>query len=149
TGSCHESRASLSSFRRRDRQGAAAGACRPGSYSYSDRVAINAARNEISMATNVKITSIKQLQPISAPASVQIQFVVLGILPDLVQIYASGVSGQIGAFVDKVDINPPENTYGTIITLAAGTAFFISLCPRTVTNGILDDQMDDQAWETF
>jgi hypothetical protein len=101
------------------------------------------------MATNVQITSIKQLQPISSPASVQIDFVVLGILPDLVQIYASGVSGQVGSFVDKVDINPPENTYGTIVTLAAGTAFFISLCPRTVTNGVLDDKMDDQDWQTF
>jgi hypothetical protein len=66
-----------------------------------------------------------------------------------VQIYASGVGNQIGGFVDKVDIHPPENTYGTIITLAAGTAFFISLCPRTVTNGVLDDTIDDQPWETF
>jgi len=60
------------------------------------------------VATNIKLTSIKQLLPISAPASVQIDFVVLGILPDLVQIYASGVSDQIGGFVDKVDINAPE-----------------------------------------
>jgi hypothetical protein len=98
---------------------------------------------------NIKITSIKQLQPISAPASVQIDFIVLGILPDLVQIYASGASGQLGGFIDKVDIDPPENTYTTIKTLAAGTAFFISLCPRTVTNGVLDDKIDDQPWETF
>ena len=101
------------------------------------------------MATNIKINSIKQLQPISAPASVQIDFVVLGILPDIVQIYASGVSGQVGSLVDKVDINPPENTYGTIVTLAAGTAFFISLCPRTLTNGVPDDKMDDKDWQTF
>lgn len=98
---------------------------------------------------NVKITSIKQLLPISAPASVQIDFVVLGFLPDLVQIYASGVSDQIGGLVDKVDINPPELEYGTIITLAAGTAFFISLCPRTMTDGVLDNKIDDQPWETF
>jgi hypothetical protein len=101
------------------------------------------------MATNIKITSIKQLQPISAPAQVQIDFIVLGILPDIVQIFASGVSDQVGGFVDKVDINSPENTYTTIITLAAGTAFFLSLCPRTVTNGVLDDKIDDQPWETF
>jgi len=82
-----------------------------------------------SVATNIKITSIKQLLPISAPASVQIDFVVLGILPDLVQIYASGVGDQIGGFVDKVDINPPENTYGTIITLAAGTRVLHLLVP--------------------
>jgi hypothetical protein len=101
------------------------------------------------MATHVKITSVKQLPPISAPASVQIDFVVLGILPDLVQIYASGRGDQIGGCVDKVDIDPPENTYGTIVTLAAGTAFFISLCPRSATGGVLDDKIDDQPWETF
>jgi hypothetical protein len=101
------------------------------------------------MATNIKITSVKQLQPVSAPAQVQIDFIVLGILPDIVQIYAGGVSNQVGGFVDKVDINSPENTYTTIITLAAGTAFFLSLCPRTLTNGILDDQMDEKDWQTF
>jgi hypothetical protein len=101
------------------------------------------------MATNIKITSIKQLQPISAPAQVQIDFIVVGILPDIVQIFASGVSDQVGGFVDKVEINSPENTYTTIIKLAAGTAFFVSLCPRTVTNGVLDDKIDDQPWETF
>jgi hypothetical protein len=101
------------------------------------------------MATNVKVNSIRQLQPVSAPAQIQIDFIVLGILPDIVQIFASGVSGQTGSFIDKVDMNSPENTYSTIITLAAGTAFFLSLCPRTVTNGVLDDKIDDQAWETF
>jgi hypothetical protein len=101
------------------------------------------------MATQVQITSIKQLLPVSALASVQIEFVILGILPDLVQIYASGVSGQTGSFVDKVDINPPENTYRAIIQLPAGAAFFIHLCPRTMTNGVLDDLMDHQPWETF
>src|SRR4030095_6934695 len=101
------------------------------------------------MATNVLITSIKQLPPISAPASVQIDFQVIGILPDLVEIYASGVSDEHGVFVDKGDINSPENTYGTIVTLPAATALFIHLCPRTVTKGVLDDLMDDQPWERF
>ena len=91
----------------------------------------------------------KQLEPPSAPATVQIDFRVLGILPDLVQIYASGVSGQLGSLIQELDMQSPENTYTTTITLAAGTAFVIGLCPRTKTGGVLDDTMDGQPWETF
>jgi len=42
------------------------------------------------MAALVQVTSIKQAEPIASPASVQIDFNVLGILPDLVQVFASG-----------------------------------------------------------
>jgi hypothetical protein len=101
------------------------------------------------MAAQIKVTSIKQLLPVSIPASVQIDFLVLGILPDIVQIYSSGVSAEPSNFVDKVDIDPPTNSYITIIELAAGSPLFIYLCPRTVTGGVLDDKMDDQSWETF
>lgn len=101
------------------------------------------------MAALVQVTSIKQAEPIASPASVQIDFNVLGILPDLVQLSASGISGDIGILKDEVEMNPPEISYTSTIELAGGSFFSISLCPRTVTNGVLDEKMDDQPWETF
>jgi hypothetical protein len=101
------------------------------------------------MAALVQVTSIKQAEPIASPASVQIDFNVLGILPDLVQVFASGLSGDIGILKDEVEMSPPEISYTSTIQLAGGSFFSISLCPRTVTNGVLDDKIDDQPWETF
>jgi hypothetical protein len=101
------------------------------------------------MAALVQVTSIKQAEPIASPASVQIDFNVLGILPDLVQVSASGISGDIGILKDEVEMSPPEISYTSTIELAGGSFFSISLCPRTVTNGVLDEKMDDQPWETF
>jgi hypothetical protein len=46
-------------------------------------------------------------------------------------------------------MNPPELSYTSTIELAAGSFFSIGLCPRTVTNGVFDDRIDDQPWETF
>ncbi len=46
-------------------------------------------------------------------------------------------------------MSPPEISYTSTIELAVGSFFSISLCPRTVTNGVLDDKIDDQPFETF
>ncbi len=100
------------------------------------------------MATNILVQNIFQVKPLTSPASVRIDFKVIGLLPDIVQIYASGVSGGIGSFVEQVDISPPENTYNESIELASGTAFLIHLCPRNKgDNGQLDDQMNDMDWQ--
>ncbi|MEA2600039.1 MAG: hypothetical protein QOF89_1031 [Acidobacteriota bacterium] len=101
------------------------------------------------MAAVVNVTRISQAEPIASPASIQINFTVLGILPDVVQVFAGGVSGEIGKIVDQVDMSPPEIEYTSSFELAGGTAFLIHLCPRTVTNGVLDDRIDDQPFESF
>jgi hypothetical protein len=79
---------------------------------------------------------------------VRIDFKVIGFLPDVVQIYASGVSGDTASFIEQVDMSPPENTYNESIELASGTAFFIHLCPRNKDDsGQFDGQMNGMAWE--
>lgn len=98
---------------------------------------------------NVLVHSIRQVQPIASPASIMIQFTVLGILPDKVQVYAGGVGGQLAELKDEVDIAPPEIDYASTFELASGTAYRIHLCPRTTTDGVPDDKIDDVFFETF
>ncbi len=97
----------------------------------------------------IRITEIKQLEPI-APilASVQIHFVVLGVLPDIVQIYANAGNNQAEHKIN-IEITPPENKYDCILELQAGAIYNITFCPRTVTNGVLDDSIDGQYWESL
>jgi hypothetical protein len=102
------------------------------------------------MATEVKITAPpQQLTQLSSAtvATVQVQFEVLGILPDVVQIYASQVTSEIGQLVDTVDMSPPEFQYMDQIQLQAGSIFNIGFCPRTKTDGTLDDTINDAFWE--
>lgn len=73
---------------------------------------------------------------------------------DSVQIYAipageGSPSPGLGNVVDSVDLTMTEFEYATSVQLPAGTAFTIGLCPRSETGGVLDDQIDDQYWETF
>lgn len=102
------------------------------------------------MPTEVIITpppqQIAQLSTATV-ATVQIQFEIHGPLPDKVEIYASQVTGQFGNLVDTVDINSPEFQYIDHIQLQAGSIFNIGLCPRTETNGVLDDTINDAYWE--
>ena len=101
------------------------------------------------MAALINIRGINQARPIASPASMQIDFTVLGILPEKVQIYAGGVSGGLSRLVDEVDMTPPEIDYSSSFQLAGGTAFVIHLCPRTTTDGVPDDKIDDQFFESF
>jgi hypothetical protein len=102
------------------------------------------------MTTEVTITSAPQQIPkLSNPttATVQVQFDVLGILPDVVQIYASQVTSEIGQLADTVDMNSPEFQYTDQIQLQAGSMFNLAFCPRTKTGDILDDTINDNYWE--
>jgi hypothetical protein len=98
---------------------------------------------------SVENVSISQVQPISAPASVLITFDVHGLLPEVIEVYARAVSDQQAILESSVVLTPPGRQYSVIIRLTAGTAFFIRLCPRTATNGVLDPEIDGQDWQTF
>ncbi len=101
------------------------------------------------MAAVINIRGTSQAHPITSPASIQIDFTVLGILPDKVQVYEGGVSGGLSRLVDEVDMTPPEIDYSSSFQLPGGTAFVIHLCPRTTTDGIPDDKLDEQFFESF
>lgn len=97
------------------------------------------------------LNSIKQIPPITpTTAQVKVNFTLLGILPDFVQIYASSASGTgPSQLADTVDMSPPENQYDDIITLQAGIYYTIYACPRTGSKDNLDDQIDGQYWESY
>src|SRR4051794_14664678 len=101
------------------------------------------------MVATIGIRSIGQAQPIASPASIQVDFTVFGILPDKVQVYAGGVSEELSRLVDEVDMTPPEIDYTSSFQLASGTAFVLHLCPRTTTDGVPDDKIDEQFFESF
>jgi hypothetical protein len=63
------------------------------------------------MASAVVINSVTQAEPIASPASILILFTVIGILPDKVQVYAGGVSGDLAILKDEVDMKPPHINY--------------------------------------
>jgi hypothetical protein len=88
--------------------------------------------------------------PTPSTASVRISFTLTGILTDLVEIYAGGASDPISNPVQRVDISPPEINYTSDdIELQAGTEFFFHLCPRNKTGDRLDDDVENQPFETF
>ena len=101
------------------------------------------------MATNISIKQVVQVGLDAGTAKVRIDFLILGILPDLVEIYAASASNSLGQLIEQVEINSPENDYSSLIDLPAGSEFFLHLCPREKENGVLQDQIDDQPFETF
>lgn len=105
----------------------------------------------------IDFISIKQMtftSP-SATCKVEINFHIGG--PhndiDLVQVYAIpaglGNSAGLGNVVDSVDVDTTEFDYPSTPDLPAGTSMTIGLCPRSTTGGVLDDQIDDQYWESY
>ena len=96
---------------------------------------------------------VAQVPPYSASsANVQVNYELLGIPPDKVQIYAENAAGTGPAnLVDESDVDP--NNIGTVtstdVQLEAGTYYTIYACPRTETDGMLDDQTDGEYWETY
>jgi hypothetical protein len=104
------------------------------------------------------IEPIKQMTFTAPTCKVEINFHVGGtrIDIDLVQVYAipagqGSPSAGLGNVVDSVDLGDAADgpDYSSVPDLPAGTAFTIGLCPRSKTDGTLDDQIDDQYWETF
>jgi hypothetical protein len=96
--------------------------------------------------------SVRQVSTGPAGAQVQavVHFDILGILPDKVQIYAVNAAGAgLGALIDTVDINTPESVYDESISLAAGFYYTVHACPRTETNGVLDEKIDDVDWPDY
>lgn len=106
------------------------------------------------MPFSLEITSVTQVAPISATvATVLIQFVVTGIRPDLVQVYAyhaaASGAGGLGDVVDTVDLNMTDPAYSSSFQVQAGTYYTIALCPRTKTGDDLDDEIEGQYWESY
>jgi hypothetical protein len=101
------------------------------------------------VATNIAVKQVTQVGLESSVAKARIDFLVLGIPPDVVQIWAAGVSDNLGRLVEQVEITPTENDYSALIDLPAGNEFFIHLCPREQEKGVLQDEIDGQPWETF
>lgn len=108
------------------------------------------------MANTVLFMEAKQLPPIaSLVARVMVTFDVSDpISPDsVVQIYASGRSDTPltpAALVAEVELHENVHSgYKTILDLQAGAFFFLYLCPRTKTNGVLDPDIDAQPFDSF
>jgi hypothetical protein len=107
----------------------------------------------------ISFDQIRQTTTGSTTCKVMILFTVLGPKTgiDLVQVYAvqGGAPpgplgpGGSGNVVDTVDLTTTESQYESAITLPAGVAFTLALCPRSKDNGGLSDQVEGESWETF
>jgi hypothetical protein len=94
--------------------------------------------------------SISQVNPITATtATVLVIFKFVGAPPDLVQIYASRSTDDVGVVADTVDISLTEFVYSSSFDLQAGVFYNICICPRTKTGEVLDDRIDGQYWESL
>jgi hypothetical protein len=107
---------------------------------------------------SINFISITQMTHTSPTCKVEINFHVGGtrIDIDLVQVYALPAgqaypSPGLGNVVDSVDLGAITEgpDYSSLVDLPAGSIFAIGLCPRSETDGTLDDQIDDEYWETF
>jgi hypothetical protein len=108
---------------------------------------------------DISFTGVRQTTTGSTTCRVLITFNVNGPKTgiDLVQVYAvqGGAPpgplgpGGLGNVVDTVDLTITESQYESAITLPAGTAFTLALCPRSKDNGGLSDQVEGESWETF
>lgn len=97
----------------------------------------------------IQIIDIKQVPPVtSTTASVSVKFKILGSPPDLVQIYASR-SREGWDLVDGVEVEPNRQDYENVLTLLAGAFYTIHVCPRTLSNGVLDDYIEGVSWESY
>jgi hypothetical protein len=106
------------------------------------------------MAFEIRIQSIQQVPPITAnDAKLLIQFQVLGIKPDFVQVYAVNYGettpAGLGAIADTVDMTIPDPVYASVIDVLAGAIYTIWLCGRTGTKDNPDDQIDGVYWESL
>jgi hypothetical protein len=102
----------------------------------------------------IYFTEVRQTTTGSTTCRVLITFNVTGPKTgiDQVQVYAVQAGSQpagLGNVVDTVDLTITESQYSSAITLPAGTAFTLALCPRTLENGTLSDQVEGEYWETF
>jgi len=99
------------------------------------------------MAFEIRIQSIQQVQPYTAnDAKLLIQFSILGIKPDFVQIYAVNYGettpAGLGAIADTNDLTGPDPFYTNVIDVLAGSIYTIWLCGRTGDKDNPDDQID-------
>ena len=106
------------------------------------------------MAFEIRIQSIQQVQPYTAnDAKLLIQFTVLGIKPDLVQIYAVNYGettpAGLGAIADTNDLTGPDPFFTNVIDVQAGSIYTIWLCGRTGDKDNPDDQIDGVYWESL
>jgi hypothetical protein len=106
------------------------------------------------MAFDIRFTYLKQEAPFTANvARLLIEFEVIGIKPDFVQIYAVNYGettpAGLGDAVDTVDLSITESQYSDTIQVNAGAIYTIWLCPRTGTKDNPDDQIDGAYWEGF
>ncbi len=106
------------------------------------------------MGFEIRFLSLAQEQPFTAnDAKLLIQFEVLGIKPDFVQVYAVNYGettpAGLGDVADVVDMDGPDPTYASVIDVRAGAIYTIWLCGRTGTKDNPDDQIDSVYWENL
>jgi hypothetical protein len=102
---------------------------------------------------NVQVTTLQQEDPITeTTATVRIAFSLLGLPPDIVEVYASPDLASIhdrGNIAAIVEVELPELKYEETLTLRAGLLYFISVCPRTVSEGTVDDRIEGEDWQAY
>jgi hypothetical protein len=106
------------------------------------------------MAFDIRFTYLQQETPFTANvATLLIEFEVIGIKPDFVQIYAvnygESTPAGLGDAVHTVDMSITESQYSDAIQVNAGAIYTIWLCPRTGSKDNPDDQIDEAYWEGF
>lgn len=103
----------------------------------------------------ITFQSVKQMTYGSTTCKVQILFQVTGPKTgiDLVQVYALNPAptnpGGLGDVVDTVDLTITESQYNSLIDLQSGAVYTLALCPRSETDGSLDDKVEGESWESF
>jgi hypothetical protein len=104
----------------------------------------------------ISFTGIKQITYTAPTCMVDIDFQITGPHSriDLVQVYAVNTADAapngLGDVVDSVDLIINQFQYTSVPKLPAGSAFTIALCPRSKTDGQLDDLTEgEEYWETY
>lgn len=94
----------------------------------------------------LNVTRLEQVPPITpTKATVKLEFLLPGRLPDIVEVYVAPPPGPPPRQVVKVA--PPERKYLVQLNLQAGAHYNISVCPRTLTGGRPDEMIDGEYWE--
>ncbi len=106
------------------------------------------------MSFQLEWVSLQQVQPFTVnSAKLLIQFRVLGLRPDFVQIYAVNYGettpSGLADLKDAVELDSPGPIYTSVIDVEAAAFYTIWLCPRSGEKVSPDDQIDEQYWESY
>ncbi|HEY4931214.1 MAG TPA: hypothetical protein VII23_06555 [Terriglobales bacterium] len=106
------------------------------------------------MSFQLEWVSLQQVKPFKPDgAQLLIQFRVLGLKPDFVQVYAVNYGettpSGLADLKDAVPMDSPGPIYTSVIGVEAAAFYTIWLCPRSGEKDSPDDQIDEQYWESF